>query len=153
MRQITPQNYTKDKYYPSVVRAVTQCLAKSAAVTTVDVFVTMNLLRQDAVLDWRFGRVPYLEKVIQCNLEKAERILRLLRYHAEKSDLRPSFTAFKKWGRGPLRFSKSGIERLEMAYSTHFIRPSAKKPADSPVAGSVVQLDANSAIAVATLFG
>jgi hypothetical protein len=57
--------------------------------------------------NWRFGRVPNLERVIHCNLEKAERILRLLRFHAEARGLKPSRTYYRRWGKGPkqeLRF-------------------------------------------------
>ena len=42
----------------------------------VEVFQAMGLLSKKHLEDWRFGRIPYLEKVIQCNLGKAGRIRR-----------------------------------------------------------------------------
>ncbi len=145
MRRITRHNFKQDQYYPSVVRAVTACVAGGDVVTTIDVFVKMNLLRKEDVEGWRFGRVPYLEKVILCNVEKAERILRILRYHAAESRLQPSWTAYKKWGGGqkrPLRFSKTALERLEEAYSTHYLRPRRAQPLDGPAGESVVESSA-----------
>jgi hypothetical protein len=42
----------------------------------------MDLLSPESAENWRRGRVPYLERVVRCNLSKASRILRILRMHA-----------------------------------------------------------------------
>jgi len=37
-----------------------------------------------------------------------------------------SYTAYKSWGKGEkqtLRFSKSGQQHIETAYTTHFLKP------------------------------
>jgi hypothetical protein len=68
-------------------------------VTPIDVFVHMDLLRKEDVESWRFGRIPYLERVIHCNLEKAERILRVLRMHVHDLNMIPSITVYVKWGK------------------------------------------------------
>lgn len=91
-----------------------------------EVFIRLNLLRRKDLEDWRFRRIPYLEKVIQCNLSNANRILRVLRLHAVDRSLKPSPTGYMKWGKGGrrrihLRFSKTGDPNLEAAFSTHFI--------------------------------
>jgi len=130
MKRVTSQNYKKDKYYPRVVRAVTAILKSGDAVAPVDVFVGMGLLDPKNVEAWRMGRIPYLEKVIHCNLEKASRILRILKLHAESSKMKPSQTDYRKWGKGrkiKLRFSKYGIPALEEAYSRHFLCPRRMK--------------------------
>lgn len=129
MKRVNAESYQKDKYYPRVVRAVQSILAKGDVVTPIDVFVRMDLLRKEDVESWRFGRIPYLEKVIHCNLEKAERILRILRMHVHDLNMIPSVTVYVKWGKGrriPLRFSKSGIPRLEEDYSRHFLAPGSQ---------------------------
>jgi hypothetical protein len=98
-------------------------------VAPVEVFVRMQLLKAEDLENWRFGRVPCLERVIHCNLEKAERILRLLRLHAEARGLKPSRTFYRRWGKGPkqeLRFSKFGVPRLEELYATHFVEINRK---------------------------
>ena len=124
MKKITPATYKKDKYYPKVTRAVYELLKDDIFVTPVDVFIKIGVLTKEAYEDWRFGRITYLEKVISCNLSKANRILRILRLHAKDRGLKPSKTVYKKWGKGKkifLRFSKSGNPALEEAYSTHYV--------------------------------
>ena len=113
-----------DPYYKGIVRAVGEILSEKRFVAPVEVFVHLKLLSRADLEDWRFGRVPYLEKVIHCNLSNARRILRLLRFHAHDLNLKPSHTAYVKWGkRSPLRFSKTDDPKLEEAYSRHFISP------------------------------
>ncbi len=130
MRRVTLESYKKDKYYPRIVQAVTAILKKGDVVTPIDVFMEMGLLAKEDVEAWRMGRVPYLEKVIHCNLEKASRILRILKLHAESSKMKPSQTEYRKWGKGrkiKLRFSKYSIPAFEEAYSRHFICPRRMK--------------------------
>jgi hypothetical protein len=129
VRKVNQSNYRKDPYYGRVVRAVNELLPAGHVVAPVEVFVRMQLLSAADVENWRFGRVPYLERVIHCNLEKAERILRLLRLHAEARGLKPSRTYYRRWGKGPkqeLRFSKFGVPRLEELYATHFVEINRK---------------------------
>jgi len=124
--KITVGNYREDEYYPKVVRAVGEVLAHSEVVAPVDVFVQLKLLSKTDLEAWRFGRVPYLEKVIGCSLGKTSRILRLLRMHVHDLNMVPSHTAYVRWGKGPrtpLRFSKTGEPKLEEAYSEHFLKP------------------------------
>lgn len=128
MKKISDSNYREDKYYPRIVRAVEAILATGQVVAPVDVFLHMDLLSASDLEAWRFGRVPYLEKVIRCNLEKASRILRILRFHAHDLNMKPSQTYYKKWGKGqkiPLRFTKNGERPLEEAYARHFLAPGA----------------------------
>jgi hypothetical protein len=109
-----------------IERVVADLLARGNVVTPVDVLIGMGLLRLDHLSDWRCGRVPYLERVIECNLMRLSRLLRILRFHAHDLDLKPSATVYNRYGKGPkrrLRFSKSGDARLEAAYATHFVWP------------------------------
>jgi hypothetical protein len=129
MTKTTVETYREDKYYPKIVRAVEAILAQGDVVTPVDVFVRMELLSKADVESWRFGRVPYLEKVSRCSLGKTSRILRILRMHVHDLNMTPSQTAYVKWGKGPrtpLRFSKTGDPNLEAAYSRHFLKPGLK---------------------------
>jgi hypothetical protein len=125
MKKVTAENYRKERWYPRVIGAVSEILAEGDVVTPVEVFIRLNLLRRKDLEDWRFRRIPYLEKIIQCNLSNANRILRVLRLHAVDRSLKPSPTGYMKWGKGRrrihLRFSKTGDLNLEAAFSTHFI--------------------------------
>lgn len=121
---VTVDAYREDPLYPRIVRATQQILAEGKVVTAVEVLVRMNLLAPERLEDWRLGRVPYLEKVINCNLLRLSRLLRILRLHANDLNLVPSITVYKRWGKGPkhrLRFSKTGDSGLEAAYARHFV--------------------------------
>jgi hypothetical protein len=136
-KKVNVETYQDDKYYPRVVRAVQSILAKGDVVTAINVFVHMDLLRKEDVESWRFGRIPYLEKVIHCSLGKTERILRILRMHVHDLNMIPSITAYVKWGKRkgppiPLRFSKNGVPKLEEAYSRHFLAPGKSKKKRRP---------------------
>ena len=125
MIKLTVNNYRNDKYYPKVVKAMNDELIHSNFVSSIDVIQRMDVLKKEHVEDWRKGRVTYLEKVIHCNLSKANRILRLMQFHAHDLNMKPSITIYKrKTGSQKivLRFSKSEEPRLEDSYSRHFIK-------------------------------
>jgi hypothetical protein len=126
VKKITVANYLQDPYYAPIVRAVEGLLREKGFVAPLELFIRMDLLSPESVENWRRGRVPYLEKVIRCNLSKASRILRILRMHAHDLDLKPSLTVYKRWTKGSrprLRFSKTGDHNIEDAYARHFVSP------------------------------
>jgi hypothetical protein len=125
MKKITVENYTVDKYYPKIVKAVDTELKSQNFVAPIRVFVSMGLLEAQDIDNWRKGRVPYLEKVVKCNLAKAGRILRILRFHAHDLNLKPSVSVYRRktaGGKVHLRFSKYGDKNIEEAYSRHFVK-------------------------------
>jgi hypothetical protein len=130
MKKITTSNYKADKLYPRVVRAMSEILKNGDVVAPVEVMIHMQCIDRARYEDWRFERIPYLERVFVGSLGKANRILRIVRMHAHDLNLVPSPTVYHKWGRGGkrilLRFSKSGEPALESAYARHFVR--AGKP-------------------------
>lgn len=75
-------NYRRDPLYPRIVRAVDNTLNDGTFVTPVDVLIGMGLLTREGLVDWRLGRVPYLERIIDCNLTRLSKLLRILRFHA-----------------------------------------------------------------------
>ncbi len=99
-------------------------------VSPVDLLMAMDRLDPKSYEDWRRGRIPYLEKVCNGNLSKLSIIIRELAAFALDSGLKPSFVAYKKWGKGKkiqLRFSKSGHPNIEKAYATHYLTKSFNK--------------------------
>ncbi|MGH7855499.1 MAG: hypothetical protein ACREP3_18765 [Candidatus Binatia bacterium] len=72
MKKITLENYTTDKYYPRIVKAVDTELQSRNFVTPIEVFISMGVLDRRDVDNWRAGRLPYLEQAVKCNLAKAE---------------------------------------------------------------------------------
>ena len=123
---IPGQKYRADPLFPRVQRAVIAILATKNFVAPVDVLVHAGVLRTNQVEDWRFGRIPYLERVTQGNLSKLSRILRIVDYLGRSMHLKPSMTAYVRWGKGPripLRFTKTADPNLEMAYARHWVSP------------------------------
>ena len=97
MQSVTVATFRDDPLFPKISRAVEMILAKDKVVRPVDVLVGMHLLSRDDLDAWRFGRVPYLEKVIDCNLTRLSRLLRILRFHVH--DLN-RVIAFHRWLEG-----------------------------------------------------
>ncbi len=119
---VSVDTFRDDPLYPRIARAVDRLLARGKVVAPVDVLVGMNLLAPERLEDWRRGRVPYLEKVIDCNLTRLSRFLGILRFHAHDLRLMPSITVYARWGAGPkqrLRFTKTADPKLEEAYARH----------------------------------
>lgn len=132
MKSVSAVNYRKDKLFAGVARAVAEALAISGFVAPVDVLLRIGRLTKRDYEDWRFGRIPCLERVCVGNLAKLNRTLRILEIHCREFGLIPSQTAYRKWGGGkrvPLRFSKSGDPNLEAAYSRHYVANEKSKAA------------------------
>ena len=128
--RVSVHDFHNDPMFRRIECVVAELLTKGNVVAPVDVLVGMGLLRPEHLDNWRRGRVPYLERVINCNLTRLSRLLRILRFHAHDLNLKPSQTVYKRYGKGPklrLRFSKTGDAGLEAAYATHFVWP-GKRP-------------------------
>jgi hypothetical protein len=122
----TVENFRDDPLYPRIARAAAAILAAGKVLEPVAVLMRMGLLTPERLEDWYRGRVPYLERVIQCNLTRLGRLLRILRMHAHDLNLVPSITVYVRHGKGPkqrLRFTKTGEPNVEEAYARHFIWP------------------------------
>ncbi len=133
---ITPANYRSDPLFPRIEKAVLSILATAKVVAPVDVLVRIGALRAEDVEAWRFGRVPFLERVILGNLSKLRRFLRILGFYCHDLNLTASSTAYVQWGKGPrtpLRFTKTGEAKLETIYARHFVWP-GKGPFHLPAA-------------------
>ena len=55
MKKIGLNNYTTDKYYPKIVKAVDVALQSRNFVTPIEVFIAMGLLEPRDVDNWRDG--------------------------------------------------------------------------------------------------
>lgn len=141
--KVNVDTYRDDRLYPRVAQAVGELLVKGDVVAPVDVLVRMGLLKPKRLEDWRRGRVPYLEKVIDCNLNCLSKLLQILRFYAHDMNLVPSATAYMRWGKGPkqrVRFTKTGDPQLEEAYARHFVWP-GKGPFHAPLASNAEPRD------------
>jgi hypothetical protein len=90
----------------------------------VDVLMEIGVLEKKDYKDWRFGRIPFLEKTCHANLRQLSAIMSEVRAYAAKNKLKPSWTFYHQYGnnrKNKLRFSKSGDEKIETAYATHYV--------------------------------
>ena len=123
MKHITLSTYRKDKYYPRVVRAVGKLLARADVIALSDILIEMGNLSKKNYEAWRKGQVPYLERVFEGSLSKANRILRIIGFHVHDLNMVSRQTVYHQWGKGRnriLRFSKSADPNIEKAYSRHY---------------------------------
>ncbi|TFE24719.1 hypothetical protein [Cohnella luojiensis] len=121
----------RQELHIKVRSAVHQLIHEKGYASPLDLFVKMGKISSKLVEEWRFGRVPYLERVLHGNLAQFSFIMAKLRETAREMDLKESYTVYLKWGKGPkcqLRFSKSGDTDVERNYSTHFIVKKPKAP-------------------------
>ena len=124
MKHITVSTYRKDKYYRRVVRAVGKILARSDVVIPSDILIEMGNLSKKNYEAWCHGQVPYLERVFEGSLSKANRILRIIGFDVHDLNMVSRQVVYHQWGKGKnqiLRFSKSDDPNIEKAYSRHYI--------------------------------
>ncbi|WP_459938587.1 hypothetical protein [Desulfonatronum parangueonense] len=121
MKTVTIGTYRKDKLYPRVVRAVASLLRDSDEISPVAEFMQTGNLAPKDYEAWRRGQVPCLERVFQGNLSKANRYLRILRFHVHDLNMVPSRHTYRQYGtKRTLRFSLSGDPGVEQACARHF---------------------------------
>jgi hypothetical protein len=115
-----------------VISAAYLLLKDKGYISQVELFLSLGILAKKDYEDWRFGRVPYLEKVCKMSLSKLSFIAKEFRAFARQNNLKPSLTVYHRWGakghKIPLRFSKYGDAKIEAAYATHFVGRKKVKP-------------------------
>lgn len=114
----------QNKLEKAIRKGVEELLEEKRYVSTVDLLVKLNYLSEEDCKKWRFGKIEFLEKVCRVNLSRLNFIHRTLNIISTEMNLRKSWTAYMKYGKGSkvrLRFSKSDNEKIERRYSTHHI--------------------------------
>ena len=119
-----------------VARSAAEVLAEKDYVAPLDVLVRMGWLAPARVQEWRQGRVPCLERVVQANLSKISDAMRLFRRWAVDNGLHPSETAYvaRTRDRRRLQFSVTGKAEIELAYRTHWVSPALSEAKRSRLA-------------------
>jgi hypothetical protein len=116
---------SESKLERRVVAAAEAALARSKAVSPIDVLTGLGWLHTRTVDEWRQGRVAHLERALTARADRLASVLASLRRWAQDNGLRPSETPYVSAtrDRGPLRFTADGDEAAELAYRTHWISP------------------------------
>ncbi|QQK74688.1 hypothetical protein HUG15_03095 [Salicibibacter cibarius] len=107
-----------------------QLLWEKGYVSPIDVLVKLGRLKPKEVENWRFKRISHLEGSMRGSIPSQNFVLKEIRAFANKKELKPSFTYYKKWGKGPkqrLQFSKRGVPTIEERYATHYLPRGNKK--------------------------
>jgi len=123
-RDLQPDRY--DQLKKRVVSAAEAALAHKQYVSAIDVLTGSGLLEPAHVESWRKGRIDFLERAIQANLEKISQSMAMFRQWAIEKGLKPTETHYVRRTRNgtvDLRFSKSGDPPIEKNYRTHYVSP------------------------------
>ena len=121
MKKVSVGTYKKDTLYPRVVTATARVLKTSNEISPVAVLLQMGNLEPRDHDAWLRGKVPYLERVFQGSLSKANGILRIIGFYAHDLNMVPFQHVYRqKGGKNLLRFSKTGDGNIEKAYARHF---------------------------------
>lgn len=124
--KVKVNDFRSDPMFPRVEREVLAILGGGKVVAPVDVIVRMGWLSAANLEAWRTGRVNALERVIDCNLTKLSRFLRILGFCCHDLNLVATPASYTRKGKGPrrlLRFTKTGEPKLEEIYARHFVWP------------------------------
>lgn len=92
--------------------------------SVVDVLMECGILERKRYLEWRSGKVDYLERVCTVNLSKLNLVLNQMNKYAQLHSLKSSYCFYKKYGKGKkvqLRFTKSNSSTMEKRYATHYV--------------------------------
>jgi hypothetical protein len=109
----------------TIRKNVEELLEEKNYVSSVDLLIRLNYLSKSDYEKWRFGKIEFLEKACTANLSKLSYINSHLKSVSRELNLKESWTAYMKFGKGPkikLRFSKSSDKNIEDRYSTHYVR-------------------------------
>ena len=126
IKNVTAENYQDDPLYRRVVNAVRHLQQTKGEVTPVNVLMTLGMLTPAKLLEWRQGRIPFLEAALASNLSKTNRILRTLRLHVRDLNLESQPLQYLRINSNPprkLQFAKSGDPNIERAYAVLYVHP------------------------------
>lgn len=110
----------KRAYSQKVASIAGQEISNKGYVSPIDLFMGIGWLTKEKLIDWRMGKITYLERVLTANLSKLTKTMREFRAWAKHANLKPSKMVYKHKN-CVLRFSKSGNPNIEDAYSTHYV--------------------------------
>ena len=115
-----------EKLKKRVVSAAEAALAHHQYVSAIDVLTRSGLLAPAHLESWRKGRIDFLERAIQANLEKISESMAMFRQWALEKGLKPSekrYVRRTRTGALDLQFGKSGDPAIEENYRTHYVSP------------------------------
>jgi len=107
-----------------ILKISNQLIADKGFICSIDILSELDYLNKAQIKDWRFGKIQYLEKVCGKNSGTLSFINKTIKEISKDRKLKPSWTAYNKFGKGAktrLIFSKTRDENIENTYATHYI--------------------------------
>ncbi len=108
-----------------VEQAAQAVLSRAGRITYSELFVELGILSREDLLAWRTGQVPFLERVVQGNLNKLARMRTSLRRFARDKGLHRDVARLPR----RVRFSKSGFPAVEEEYRAIYVPPPTRQRA------------------------
>ena len=106
-------------------------LERKASVSPLDVLIGIGFLKPNHVHDWEMGEIPYLEQIIENDIQKVNCVLKWIRQWAIQKGLKPKEVNYTlKSNNGTNRnldFTKKGFPKCELAYRIHYFVPHLSK--------------------------
>ncbi|MBF0299718.1 MAG: hypothetical protein HQK51_13420 [Oligoflexia bacterium] len=112
-----------------IISVAEEILYKQKYVSAIDIFFGIGWLNYSNFRQWKKGAIPFLESIIQTNLNKISFAMSCFRKWAQEKSLNPSETVYRVRTRDAsqeLRFCKSGDPDIEKAYRIHYVSPDLK---------------------------
>mgnify|MGYP000046418191 CR=1 FL=1 len=111
-------------------------LERKASVSPLDVLIGIGFLKPNHVHDWEMGEIPYLEQIIEDDIQKVNCVLKWIRQWAIQKGLKPkevNYTLKSNNGTNrSLDFTKKGFPKCELAYRIHYLLPRLSKEKQEP---------------------
>lgn len=116
----------QDKFKNRVIFSAEAALTDQFYVNLPEVLMRMGLLHPGHVQDWKKGKIPYLEQMIQGSLEKRDFAVECFQSWAMEKGLKPHkmiYLARARDSKKRLQFTESGHPTEEEVYHVYYISP------------------------------
>lgn len=113
----------QDKINQRVIQAAEQVLQNQRYLSALEVLMTLGWLQYSYVEDWKRGKIPYLEPMIQGSLEKRKVALKYFHAWAAEKDLilhQMRYIARVRESNKLLQFSEKGDTTTEDSYQNYY---------------------------------
>jgi len=117
---------TQQSLKERVIAAAEAALADHHYVSPIDVLLGIRWLAPNHIDEWRKGRLPYLEMLIQAPVPKRSQAIEILREWAEQRGLRPEsqiYPARSVRASHELQFTSEGDPEIERLYRVNYLDP------------------------------
>lgn len=117
----------KNKIKEKTEQAIMKQLYERGYATCVDSLVIIGWLQPKSILEWRNGRIPYLERVCCTNLSHLNTFLRCYMQFAKDNEYSLRWTCYqRKKKKVKLYFTRNHEENIERCYAMHIVCMSMK---------------------------